>query len=190
MSSIVDTTYSHNAKLPDPVIPVKDGDLLLIIETTLGSSSASRPSSTVSTRPQSMASEVEIGVSRTPSLRVKPRTATAVERKTSVARRSSLPSITERSAAPDVQARVDTNEPPLKAVVKAGTLDCLIDLLVSGIEDMVLSLTDDHGEVSLNAHHRVFRVDRQDFEATWWNVFRSFLTPVVFFDVSLSHKLA
>jgi hypothetical protein len=175
------------ATLPDTVVHLRDGELQLIVLSHVGQNSPSRPTSMASTRPQSMASEAETsGVTRAPSVRVKPRNGTAsVERKASLAKRSSLPSLSQNPPQ-EIMEHVVTNDAPLKAIVKAGTLDSLIDILVSGVEDMTISFADDHGEAPLNMQFRsrLVRVDRPDFEATWWSVFRSFVTPVVFFEVS------
>jgi hypothetical protein len=154
--------------------------------------SASRPSSmaTSATRPQSMASEsgdlsseLKPSLSRGPSLRVTSRSASALERKVSVARRSSLPSISQRQslALSDI---VDANDAPLRVTVKAGTLDVLVDVLIRGIEGVSVSFADDHGEMPLNARSRPVKLDKTHFEETWWNTFRSFVTPLVFFEVN------
>ena len=71
---------------------------------------------------------------------------------------------------------VEGQEMPLRVSVKAGTLDCLVDVLIRGIEGVSISFADDHGEVPLSARSRPVKLDREDYEKLWWNIFRSFTT--------------
>ena len=179
--------FSVGTKLLGSVIAVYDGELLLSIqrgsiESNPTSPSASRPSSFIPSRPLSMNEEpgnAEQRVSRTPSIRVK---TGPIERKPSVARRSSLPSISRR---PAFVSQDSSPETPLRAAVHGGTVDRLVDLLVHGLQGVSVAIADDNGEMPLReSKTRDLVVNHNDFARIWWNVFRSFVTPLVFFEVS------
>ena len=127
----------------------------------------------------------EKNLSRNPSIRVKPSTSQGLDRKTSVARRSSLPSVSLLSRQNFVTTTAEPSlDPPLRVVVQAGTLNNLVDVLVHGLEGISVSVADDNGEMSLREgmKHEVL-IDRVEFARVWWNVFRSFVSPFVFFEV-------
>lgn len=78
------------------------------------------------------------------------------------------------------------NEPPLHAIIQAGTLDSLVFFLIHGLEGVSVSVADDNGEMALrDKKTRPVKVDRQEFASVWWNVFRSFVSPYVLFQVDL-----
>lgn len=172
------------------VIPVYNGDLLLVVQTGISESApSSRPSSRAPSRAPSRppSSVVEPGMEkalgRTPSIRVKPGSSQGVDRKSSVARRSSLPSISQRQ---NFVTSEPSSEPPLRVIVQAGTLNNLVGILVHGLQNVSVSVADDNGEMSLReGMTRELVVDRAEFARVWWNVFRSFVSPLVFFEVSL-----
>ena len=63
----------------------------------------------------------------------------------------------------------------------------LVDILVHGLHHVSVSVTDDNGEMTLKeGMTRELYVDRAEFARVWWNVFRTFLTPIVFFEVSVT----
>jgi len=71
-------------------------------------------------------------------------------------------------------------------LVQAGTLNNLVNILVHGLENISVSVADDNGEMTLKeGMTRELVLDKVEFARVWWNVFRSFLTPLVFFEVSL-----
>ena len=175
-------------KLLGSVIAVYDGELLLSIqrgsiESNPTSPTVSRPSSFAPSRPLSVTEDpgnVEQRVSRTPSIRVK---TGPIERKPSAARRSSLPSISRR---PAFVPQDSSPETPLRAAVHAGTVDRLVDVLVHGLQGVSVAIADDNGEMPLReSKTRDLVVNHNDFARIWWNVFRSFVTPLVFFEVSV-----
>lgn len=167
-------------------LSVYNGDLLLVIQPTKLDSSSSRPPSRAPSRPPSSANDslIDRPVSRAPFIRAKTSASQGLERKTSVARRSSLPSVPQR------QNLVITSEPPLRVIVPAGTLNHLVNILVSnGLGNITVSVADDNGKMSLReGKTRELVVDHAEFAKVWWNVFRSFVTPLVFFEAS--HKSA
>lgn len=172
------------------VIPVYNGDLLLVVDCGSGggeSTPSSRPSSRAPSRPPSSAIDspgFEKTIGRTPSIRVKPAASQGLERKSSVARRSSLPSLSNRR---NHFTSEPSSDPPLRVVVQAGTLNSLVDILVHGLHNVSVSVADDNGEISLRERMtRELALDHADFVKVWWNVFRSFITPLVFFEVSLA----
>jgi hypothetical protein len=166
------------------VIPVYNGELLVIVQNGGDSPSASVPPSRSPSRPPSSITDqspIEKNVSRAPSFRVKPGSSHGLERKASAARRNSLPSISHRQSF-IVPER--SSEPPLRVLVLAGSLDRLVDILVFGLQNISVSVADDNGEMSLKeGKTRDLVVDRTEFGKVWWNAFRSFVVPLVFFEV-------
>ncbi|KAF8804885.1 hypothetical protein BYT27DRAFT_7258786 [Phlegmacium glaucopus] len=126
--------------------------------------SSSRPSSHVSRPPSSVVdhgSEKTLG--RNPSIRVKPM---------SLLSRQNL--VTSESS-PD---------PPLRIVVQAGTLNNLVNVLVHGLENISVSVANDNGEMSLREGMKCeIVIDRAEFARVWWNVFQSFVSPLMFFEI-------
>lgn len=169
------------------LIPVYNGELLLLVQPGGDPASGSRPTSRTPSRPPSRSAAdtpvVDKMFSRNPSIRVTPGSSHGhgTERKPSVIRRNSLPSMSQRTSlvAPEV-----SSDRPLRVVVQAGTLDRLVDVLVHGLQGVSVSVADDNGEMPLTDRKtRELKVDMEDFSTVWWNVFRSFVTPQVLFDV-------
>jgi hypothetical protein len=165
------------------MIPVYDGELLLVVQRSVesqpGSVPTSRPPSTVL---ESSMSSPEKPVARAPSFRVKAGSSPTVERKSSTARRNSLPAISHRQS---FVATEPSSEPPLRVAVQAGALDRLVNLLAHGLQNVSVSVADDNGEMSLReGKTRELVVDRGEFARVWWSSFRSFGTPLVFFEAS------
>ncbi|KAJ7077530.1 rho GTPase activating protein 22 [Mycena belliarum] len=166
------------------VIPVYNGEVLLSVwHGSPGDSAASsRPSSRLPSRPpSSVVDGVESSLSRGPSVRVKPGSSQGLDRKTSLARRSSLPALSQRRT---FIAAEPSSEPPLRVRVLAGTLNWLVDILVHGLQNVSVSVADDNGEMSLReTKTRELVVDQAEFSKLWWNVYRSLVTPLVFFEL-------
>ena len=166
-------------------IPVYDGELLLVARPDRDGS-GSRPASRAPSRPPSSAIETSGSdrmIVRTPSIRVKPSSSQGLERKSSMQRRNSLPAISQRANHP-VMTEVST-ERPIRVLVQAGTLDRLVNVLIHGLKGVSVAVADDNGETSLrDGNTRDLVVDHSEFARVWWNVFRSFVTPIVFFEVS------
>ncbi|KAJ2936969.1 hypothetical protein H1R20_g125, partial [Candolleomyces eurysporus] len=208
-----------------PVVSVYNGDLMLMVQPGAleGSSAPSRGPS----RPTSSALDHQNGsagsgvgatataggagaggvtgsMSRAPSIRVKPSTPNSMSRKTSMARRSSLPSVSHLQRAaqqPETSGTSNSSSsglpppleappehPPLRVIVQAGSLDQLVNVLVYGLGQVVVSVTDDNGEMALregNLTTRCLVVDRGEYGRVWWSSFRSFVSPFVFFEAFL-----
>ena len=168
------------------VIPVYNGELLLVVQKVAESTPSSRPTSYATSRPSSSIDDASIivpdkTISRSPSIRVKPSSSQSLERKTSVAKRSSLPSLSHR---PNFVITEPSTNPPLRVVVRAGTCSVLVKILVQGLTGVSVSVADDNGEMSLREGiSRELVLDRSEFARMWWNVFRSFVTPLAFFEV-------
>ena len=167
------------------IIPVFDGELILLVSP--GKEVTSRPSSYVPSRPPSCVVEPSLGgttekkISRAPSIRVRPGSSHGLDRKPSLARRNSLPSISARTS---LVIPEHPTERPVRVVVQAGTLERLVDILAHGLPGISVSISDDNGEMPLkDGRTRDAKLDRGDFSSIWWNVFRSFVTPLVFFEV-------
>ncbi|KAI6043474.1 hypothetical protein EDC04DRAFT_2890865 [Pisolithus marmoratus] len=165
-------------------IPVYDGELVVVARPDKDPSPTSRPASRAPSRPPSSVvdgSATEKTMTRSPSIRVKPGSSQGLERKSSVARRSSLPSISTR---PNPVITEVSSERPIRVFVQAGTLDRLVNVLIHGLQGVSVAVADDNGETSLrDGNTRDLVVDRADFSRVWWTVFRSFVTPIVFFEL-------
>jgi len=179
-----DAVPGHN--IGGTVIPLFDGELVLLVSPGKEVTS-SRPSSRVLSRPPSCVFEPGLGgttekkLSRAPSIRVRPGSSHGLDRKASLARRNSLPSISARTS---LVIPEHPTEHPVRVVVQAGTLDRLVDILAHGLPGISVSISDDNGEMPLkDGRTRDAKLDRGDFSSIWWNVFRSFVTPLVFFEV-------
>ncbi|KAI9061367.1 hypothetical protein FKP32DRAFT_1594529 [Trametes sanguinea] len=169
------------------VIPVFNGEILLLVQPGVDTAASSRPASRAPSRPPSSAAPetpvLERAFSRNPSIRVTPGSSHGhgTERKPSLVRRNSLPSMSQRTS---MVASEVTSERPLRVVVQAGTLDRLVDVLVHGLQGVSVSVSDDNGEMPLTDRKtREVRVDMDDFSQVWWNVFRSFVKPQVLFEL-------
>ncbi|KAJ6626628.1 hypothetical protein B0H10DRAFT_1997916 [Mycena sp. CBHHK59/15] len=169
------------------VIPVYNGEVLLTVLQGSGNDSAgsSRPSSRIPSRPPSSVvadgSSTEAPLGRAPSVRVKPGSSQGLDRKTSIARRNSLPSPSQRR---NFVASEPSSEPPLRVMVQAGTLNWLVDILVHGLQNVSVSVADDNGEMSLReGKTRELIVDQVEYSKVWWNVYRSLVSPLVFFEL-------
>ncbi|KAH7098312.1 hypothetical protein BKA62DRAFT_642445 [Auriculariales sp. MPI-PUGE-AT-0066] len=108
----------------------------------------------------------------------------SLERKNSAARRSSLPILSNSRPDRSSLNSHESSDPPLSAIVKAGTLDRLVDVLVHGLQGITVGAADDNGEMSLReSRARPLAVDSKEFQKVWWFTFRSFVTPHVFFEL-------
>ncbi|KAM6502914.1 rho GTPase activating protein 22 [Amanita muscaria] len=169
------------------VIPVYNGELLLVVQK---GDSSSRPPSYATSRPPSSIDDSHSSltghdksdkiVSRSPSIRVRPGSSQRLERKTSMAKRSSMPSLSQR---PNFILAEPSTNPPLRVVVQAGNLNVLMRILVQGLHGVSVSVADDNGEMSLREGiSRELVLDRKEFAKVWWNVFRTFITPLSLFE--------
>ncbi|KAI6007556.1 rho GTPase activating protein 22 [Pisolithus orientalis] len=165
-------------------IPVYDGELIVVARPDKDPGPTSRPASRAPSRPPSSVvdgSGNEKVMTRSPSIRVKPGSSQGLERKSSVARRNSLPSISSR---PNPVITEVSSERPIRVLVQAGTLDRLVNVLIHGLQGVSVAVADDNGETSLrDGNTRDLIVDHADFSRVWWTVFRSFVTPIVFFEL-------
>ncbi|KAI0319572.1 hypothetical protein OF83DRAFT_1170122 [Amylostereum chailletii] len=184
----------HTLDFGGTVIPLFDNELLLLVQP--GPESTSRPSSRPSSRPASRppsalveAMILDKPVARAPSIRVRPAAGSrpgpsqgGLDRKQSLARRNSLPSISQRTSL--VVSDHSHNERPVRVVVQAGTLERLVNVLAHGLPGVSVSIADDNGEMPLrDKRTRDVKLDRAEFAGVWWNVFRSFVSPLVFFEL-------
>ncbi|KAI0689000.1 hypothetical protein BC835DRAFT_1371134 [Cytidiella melzeri] len=154
------------------VIVVYDGELMLLVQA--GDPMASYPSSRAPSRPPSSIIDPPRRRNLLPGSK-------GLERKPSKLRRSSLPILSHK---PSFEPADIASERPIRVVVKAGTIDRLVAILVEGLHGVSVSVADDNGEMPLNDHKtRELRVDMNDFANIWWATFRSFMTPHVFFEL-------
>ena len=167
-------------------ITMFEGELIVTVLSFSEPPSTSQPPSRSTSRPPSMITEVN-GVdktfSRSPSIRMRRAGAKGLERKPStVSRRNSLPSVP--SNLEEFVPPSSSSERPLRVRVKAGTLERLVDILLHGLQGVSFAFSDDNGEMPLrDGKHRDLKVDHLDFSTVWWNSFRSFVTPLVLFEV-------
>ncbi|EKM53679.1 uncharacterized protein PHACADRAFT_198103 [Phanerochaete carnosa HHB-10118-sp] len=161
------------------VIMVYDGELMLLVQPADPATTSRPPSRPPSSSVEASPAE-KSGFARNPSVRVKPGQK-GLERKPSQLRRSSLPALSKK---PSFEPESLSTERPLRVVIQAGTLERLVTVLVEGLHGVSVSVADDNGEMPLNDKKtRELRVDMDDFCKVWWNTFRSFITPHVFFEL-------
>lgn len=149
------------------VLPIFDGELTLLVQP----GEVEQPNG------------LERKMSVNHSIRVSP--AGQLERKSSTARRSSMPILSNNHNQERASMRsAESSDPPLRAIVKAGTLDRLIDLLVFGLQGVTVGHSDDNGEMPLReGGSRPLHVDRAEFSRVWWFNFRAFVSPIAFFEL-------
>ncbi|KAG8709390.1 rho GTPase-activating protein [Ceratobasidium sp. 394] len=174
MSTSRSTTMLRNMSRPASLVEEEEEDLVPSSSAIFSPS----PSGVLPTL-----NKLERKPSRTPSIRATP--SSHLERKQSVvrSRRSSLPSISQRAS---LVVAETSEEPPLRALVSSGSLERLVDVLISGLEEveMQTSPADDNGETSLReGRTRGLRVDHPEYCKIFWGVFRSFVTPMVLFEM-------
>ncbi|KAG9036552.1 rho GTPase-activating protein [Tulasnella sp. JGI-2019a] len=170
--------------LGEMLIPCFGGELILKLPLA---DPKSRPASLVDTLPPPIPptppNEEATPLTRGKSIRLSP--AGRMERKGSQAkrsRRSSLPSISQRNSL--LIPELPVAEATTRVSIKSGTLDRLVDVLVYGLEGVGVVHADDNGEGPLReGKTRAFKVDRVEFSRVWWCGFRSFVTPVVLFEL-------
>ncbi|KAG8909517.1 rho GTPase-activating protein [Tulasnella sp. 417] len=167
--------------LDETLIPCFGGELVLKLPRDDGKS---RPSSFVdSLFPNASPADGAKPPTRGNSIRLN--TGSRLERKGSqmrLSRRSSLPSISQRNSLLVPEAPVV--ESSIRVTVKSGTIDRLVDVLVSGLDGVGVTHADDNGEMPLrDGKSKSFKVDRAEFARVWWTGFRSFVTPLVLFEL-------
>ncbi|KAG8804101.1 rho GTPase-activating protein, partial [Serendipita sp. 399] len=121
--------------------------------------------------------------SRAPSIRVTPRAAATLERKSSAARRQSMPLLTNGrpKVTPADAIPLTLPEVSVPVVIMGGTIERLVEVLVKGLDYIIAATSDDNGEMALiDRRAKNLRLDRDDFSKTWWSTYRSFLTPDTF----------
>jgi hypothetical protein len=73
----------------------------------------------------------------------------------------------------------------LPVVVVGGTIESLVQVLIHGLDGITAATSDDNGEMALrDPRAKNLRVDHDDYCKTWWNTYRSFLSPATFLAVS------
>lgn len=166
-------------------ITVFEGELIVTIQ-SLSEPSTSQPASRSTSRPPSSIADVngvDKSFGRSPSIRMRRPGTKGLERKPStINRRNSLPSVPSNPE--ELIPPQTSSERPLRVRVKAGTLERLVDVLLHGLQGVSVAFSDDNGEMPLrDGKHRDLKVDHSDFSTVWWNSFRSFVTPLVLFEV-------
>ena len=167
-------------------ITVFEGELIVTIQSFSEAPPTSQPPSRSTSRPPSAITDVngvEMSFSRSPSIRMRRTGAKGLERKPSTLnRRNSLPSVPSNPE--ELIPAQPSSERPLRVRVKAGTLERLVDVLLHGLQGVSFAFSDDNGEMPLrDGKHRDLKVDHLDFSTVWWHSFRSFVTPLVLFEV-------
>jgi hypothetical protein len=100
-----------------------------------------------------------------------------------VSKRSSLPA-SQRSSMVDALVSV-------QVVVKAASLERLVDILVLGVSDLTVTLSDDNGEMPLQSARRSkLSMDVHAFRTSFLATYRSTCTPIVLFEFLRKRFLA
>lgn len=182
-----DSSFGAAGDMGGIEITVFEGELIVTVQPLHEPSSNSQPSSRPASRPPSAitdANGVEKTFSRSPSIRMRRAGGKGLERKPStINRRNSLPSVPSNPE--ELVPPQPSSERSLRVRVKAGTLERLVDVLLHGLQGVSFAFSDDNGEMPLrDGKQRDLKVDHTDFSTVWWNSFRSFVTPLVLFEVS------
>lgn len=85
--------------------------------------------------------------------------------------------------------QVASEEEPVSVILKAGTIETLVDLLILGVDNLKTPTTDADGELSL-ADRRPLRLDSDEFRHCFFATFRSFSSPIVLLDMLRKRYLA
>lgn len=88
-----------------------------------------------------------------------------------------------------VQLQVASEEEPVHVVVKSGTVETLVDLLVLGISNLRTPSIDADGQSSLT-DRRPLALDLDDYRSAFFATFRSFTSPLIIFDMLRKRYLA
>lgn len=151
----------------------------LIVRVVKEKQSTSRPTSLLDSGAVSLSRRP----SRAPSIRVKPQAASTLERKSSNARRQSMPLLNNgRPKAAQAEGVAQSPaDPQVPVVIVGGTIEKLVDVLVRGLDYVLAATSDDNGEMALTDRRaRGLKLDRDDYSRTWWSTYRSFMTPETF----------
>ena len=150
----------------------------LIVRVVKESQPSSRPTSLLDGGPVSLSRRP----SRAPSIRVTPQAASTLERKSSNARRQSMPLLNNgRFRAGQTEVAQAPADPQVPVVIVGGTIEKLVDVLVRGLDYVLAATADDNGETALTDRRaKGLKLDRDDYSRTWWSTYRSFMTPETF----------
>lgn len=85
--------------------------------------------------------------------------------------------------------QVASEEEPVSVILKAGTIETLVDLLILGVDNLKTPTTDADGELSL-ADRRPLRLDSDEFRHSFFATFRSFSSPMILLDMLRKRYLA
>jgi GTPase-activating protein BEM2 len=173
-------TSKEGIELDDTIFRLFGGEV--IVKVVKETQPSSRPASFF----ENGATSLSRRPSRAPSIRVKPQAASTLERKSSNARRQSMPLLNNGRSriAPAETTPLTSAELVVPVVVVGGTIERLVDVLVRGLDYVMAATADDNGEMSLSDRRaRGLKLDRDDYSKTWWCTYRSFLTPDAFIAV-------
>lgn len=167
----------EGVELDDTTFRLFNGEM--IVKVVKESQPSSRPASFFDNGATSLSRRP----SRAPSIRVTPQAASTLERKSSAARRQSMPLLNNSRNRINQTENMATNPPDLSVpiVIVGGTIERLVDVLVRGLDYVMAATSDDNGEMALmDRRAKGLRIDRSDYSKTWWSTYRSFLTPDAF----------
>lgn len=87
--------------------------------------------------------------------------------------------------------QVASESEPVSVVVKAGTIDNLLDILIFGIDKLRTPTIDANGEISLTSGGgRPISLDVEEFRSCFFATYRSFSTPLALLDMLRKRYLA
>lgn len=174
-------TSKEGIDLDDTIFRLFNGEM--IVKVVKETQPSSRPASFF----ENGAASLSRRPSRAPSIRVTPHAASTLERKSSSARRQSMPLLNNKPrAAPADNTSSASPELTVPVVIVGGTIERLVDVLIRGLDYVMAATSDDNGEMALiDRKAKGLRIDQDEFSKIWWNTYRSFLSPVTF--VAVSH---
>jgi len=178
-------TSKEGIELDDTIFRLFEGEM--IVKVVKEAQPSSRPASFFDNGATSLSRRP----SRAPSIRVTPQAASTLERKSSNARRQSMPLLKNGRSrvTPATEGNHRTSmELLVPVVIVGGTIERLVDVLVRGLDYIMAATADDNGEMALTDRKaKGLKLDRNDYSKTWWSTYRSFLTPEILIAMLRKH---
>ncbi|KAL8284099.1 hypothetical protein RQP46_004848 [Phenoliferia psychrophenolica] len=134
---------------------------------------------------------VESRSSRASSRSLRASTSSAGRGLSPLSRNSSIQGMapTPGTESPPLKLQVAGEAEPVDVVVKAGTVESLVDLLVLGIGNLRTPSTDADGESSLTGK-RPLALDMEEYRSSFFATFRTFTSPLAVLDMLRKRYLA
>ncbi|CAG8630435.1 10311_t:CDS:2, partial [Funneliformis mosseae] len=95
-----------------------------------------------------------------------------------------LLALTQQQNSPRTSIHANSDHDALMVVVKAGTLERLVDVLINGVASYSTSIYDDNGEPPLTIGKQgQLGINSEEYFATFFSTYRSFCGPILLLDI-------